>query len=228
MRMKKLVFSTLFLLTTALVFTACKGDKGDTGPAGPAGPAGPTGAAGPAGPAGATGPAGVAGPVGPIGPAGPAGPAGTANVVYSNWIAVVNSDWSNNGVSTVNHTRAIAAPGLTATLLAQGVVLVYLNLSTQPNNIKLLPWDDVTVYTFYIEQMTVGSLLVGVKRQDNTAFINSFITLNYRYIIIPGGVSGSRFTSGPAAGYTVQQVKSMSYDQVRALLSIPENGTNIR
>jgi len=53
-------------------------------------------------------------------------------------------------------------------------------------------------------------------------------TANFRYIIIPGGVAGGRFVSGAAAGYTVDQIKSMSYQQITSLLNIPSTGTNIR
>ena len=52
------------------------------------------------------------------------------------------------------------------------------------------------------------------------------ISNQFRYVIIPGAVSGSRITIGPAAGYTVEQVKSMSYEQIKALFNIPENGSN--
>jgi hypothetical protein len=45
-------------------------------------------------------------------------------------------------------------------------------------------------------------------------------------VLIPGLIAGGRFTSGPAAGYSMAQLKEMSYQQVSALFAIPENGTN--
>ncbi len=50
----------------------------------------------------------------------------------------------------------------------------------------------------------------------------------YRYIIIPGAVSGGRLISGPAAGYTIAQLKGMSYSQVSSMFKIPANGSNER
>ncbi len=51
-------------------------------------------------------------------------------------------------------------------------------------------------------------------------------SLEYRYILIPGAVSGGRFISGAAAGYTSDQLKAMPYEQVRQLMNIPAEGTN--
>jgi hypothetical protein len=51
-------------------------------------------------------------------------------------------------------------------------------------------------------------------------------SLEYRYILIPGAVSGSRFISGAAAGYTSDQLKAMPYEQLRQLMKIPAEGTN--
>jgi hypothetical protein len=48
----------------------------------------------------------------------------------------------------------------------------------------------------------------------------------FRYIIIPGGVAGGRMASGVAAGYTVQQLQAMSYDEVLMRFNVPRNGSN--
>jgi hypothetical protein len=53
----------------------------------------------------------------------------------------------------------------------------------------------------------------------------------FRYVIIPGGVAigaGGRIASGPAAGYTVDELKNMSYDEVARKFNIPATGSNIR
>jgi hypothetical protein len=50
--------------------------------------------------------------------------------------------------------------------------------------------------------------------------------LEYRYVLIPGLISGGRLVSGPAAGYTEAQLRAMSYNSLRALLNIPVEGTN--
>ena len=53
-------------------------------------------------------------------------------------------------------------------------------------------------------------------------------TISFRYVIIPGGVAASRITSGPAKGYTVTQLRALSYNQALALLNIPAEGSNIK
>jgi hypothetical protein len=53
-------------------------------------------------------------------------------------------------------------------------------------------------------------------------------SLEYRYVLIPGLVAGGRFSSGPLAGYTVSQIKSLSYQQLIDLLRIPANGSNTK
>ena len=52
--------------------------------------------------------------------------------------------------------------------------------------------------------------------------INLPATLEYRYVLIPGLISGGRLSSGPAAGYTETQLRSMSYSSLMRLLKIPE------
>jgi hypothetical protein len=63
---------------------------------------------------------------------------------------------------------------------------------------------------------------IYITSNDETVFNGTGV---FRYVVIPGGVAG-RFTSGPAAGYTFDQVRTMSYSQVASLFNIPENGSN--
>jgi hypothetical protein len=172
--------------------------KGDTGPAGATGATGPVG---PAGPTGATG---------PIGPAGPAGATGTANVIYSDWrnVTMTNTGpfWEGN----------LTAPGVTQTIIDRGAVNIYLrnenNLVFQLNYSS--PGGN---YIHYF--LTAG--LITIRSSVNSSY-------PYRYIIIPGGVSGGRFISGPLTGYSLSQVKSISYEDLCTLLNIPSAGTNIK
>ncbi len=208
--MKKLISPLLFISACFIFLIACKG---------PAGPAGATGATGPVGPTGATG---------ATGPTGATGATGTANVIYSNWITVTNAEWSNTGQLATSHNKDLSAPGVTAAIVNQGVVLVYMYFDV-PNTIRLLPWFDGTfLISHFVEHVQVGTIRVGTRRFDNAAFVNNYAPIYYRYILIPGGVSGGRYTSGQLAGYTVDQVKSMDYKQVVELLSIPDTGTNIK
>ena len=195
-------FRLLSLLFLAITFIAVSCTKeGPEGPAGATGPQGPTGANGANGPAGPTGPTGPQGPTGPVGPQGPAGPAGTANVIYSSWFPILGTDWTGSG--TANQSYTLTAPGVTQAIRDNGVVLVY-----------------VTTFDFYLPA-TVGQILLRAYR-PSSAF--TLITINVRYVIIPGGVAGGR-TIGKAAEingqvYTESQLKAMSYQQVCSLLKI--------
>lgn len=101
--MKKMILSFFSGYLMLILISSCKGDAGPIGPQGPAGPTGATGATGGTGATCAT---------------------GSANVIYSNWITVTNSEWSNTGQSATSHTKDLSAPGITVAIVNQGVVPV--------------------------------------------------------------------------------------------------------
>jgi hypothetical protein len=45
-------------------------------------------------------------------------------------------------------------------------------------------------------------------------------------VLIPGGVAGGYIVTGPAQGYSVDQLRAMSYQQIETLFHISSNGTN--
>jgi hypothetical protein len=51
----------------------------------------------------------------------------------------------------------------------------------------------------------------------------------FRYILISGSVAGGRGVDSEVTygGYTLDQLKSMSYEEVAAAFQIPENGSNL-
>lgn len=189
------------IIIAAVTLASCKGDPGPTGATGATGPVGPTG------PTGATGPAG---PVGPAGPTGATGATGTANVIYSDWRNVTMTNTGPFWEGT------LTAAGITQTVIERGVVNIYLrnenNLVFQLNYSS--PGGN---YIHYF--LTVG--LITIRSSVNSSY-------PYRYVIIPGGVSGGRFVSGPLTGYSIEQVKAFSYENLCALLHIPASGTNIK
>jgi hypothetical protein len=220
--MKQLIFSLMTVMVIALIFTACKGDTG------PAGTNGTNGTVGPAGPTGASGATGATGPQGPT---------GTANVIYSAWFTPAqNGNWVDTTINGVAMQKKFkkAASGVTLSVLNTGVVLSYVKLNPDgiggtTTTIRQLPYAYVGQAREFIQLAYNGSITYAVTSTANpgvaiTTALNSI--LEFRYVIIPGGVAGGRFTSGPATGYTVEQVKAMSYEQVKTMFNIPENGTN--
>jgi hypothetical protein len=222
-------FHSLSLLLFAITVIAVNCTKeGPEGPAGATGPQGPAGSTGGAGSAGSTGPAG---PQGPIGPQGPQGPTGTANVIYSPWFTLTgwhDSTMTDQGLCKVDYRDA---PGVTATVISNGVVLSYSAPSAASTWANPLPWLVTSVNPNIIVgyRPSVGRM-VYYNAQVNSAAGGLVLTATYvyRYVIIPGGVAGGRSANGEELykGYTASQLRSMSYAEVCRTFKIPANGSN--
>ena len=159
--MKKLsfLFLSAFLVSASLMVTSCSKE----GPEGPQGPQGPQGDKGDKGDPG-------------------------ANVTYSNWLNIAfEADTVHNGpdIDTTGWFSIIDAPKITAQILNQGAVKVYVNLNTPADPVIVsIPFLDqilAFIYTGTIELSAVGNFSTfdaggGVMVQQ------------YRYIIIPGGL----------------------------------------
>jgi hypothetical protein len=231
-------FRLLSLLLLAITFIAVNCTK--EGPEGPAGSTGPQGPPGNAGAGGGVGPQGLQGPGGPAGPAGPQGPAGTANVIYSAWLTSPYASRDTTIDGTCVKVRHLDAPSLSGAIIANGVMLTYFRIgSIGP---YLLPYiSDAGGATNQIAAIYGLQRILVYRHTFNTcrftvadpeAFPGQPVmvalpqSLEYRYVLIPGAVAGGRLMNGPAAGYTAQQLQSMSYQNIQSLLSIPANGSN--
>ena len=223
--MRKLRFLSL-LLFIALIAVRCTKE----------GPEGPVGATGPQGPPGTPGSSGTPGAPGAPGQT---GPTGIANVIYSTWLAAPSTTgaagWFDTSITTIGTvSRAnFAAPSMTQAVLDQGMTLVYHTSSATPPatgtaNVQPLPFTVNSGGTL-IEvnyRPAVSRLIVFLKNLSSTASLSLVAGNYFRYVIIPGGVAGGRMTSGQAAGYTMEQLKAMSYEEVIKKFNIPANGTN--
>ncbi|GAA3951977.1 hypothetical protein GO495_12465 [Chitinophaga oryziterrae] len=150
------------------LFNACSKE----GPTGPKGDTGETGATGAAGPTGAT------------------GPVGTANVIYSAWTYAHNFNDSTVDNSNIK-AGYVDAPKITSTILNSGDVKVYFtygggtfilpytsNAGGKPNTISFTPLlSKILIYRF---------------THDNSNSIALSTLLQYRYVIIPGGVAARK------------------------------------
>lgn len=206
---------SLSVLAFCFIVASCTKE----GPEGPVGPQGPQGAPGPTS-TGATGPAGPTGATGPAGPTGPQGPAGTANVIYSAWFSP--TAWlPATGFNDFSFDRA--APSLTQAAIDNGAVLGYVKI-TGTTAVRPL---ETTVNTGLTGTATYGFNLPAVNTirftvtRETGGTYTPLITDSFRYVIIPGAVSGGRMISGPAAGRSIKQLKEMTYEQVMQLLNVP-------
>jgi hypothetical protein len=135
---------------------------------------------------GSTGPAGAQGPAGQQGAAGPAGPAGTANVTYSDWNYATNFRDTTIDGSLLN-VADLAAPSITANDLDSATFAVYFTFGS---GIFPLPYTSdaggkANTMSFLPE---VGKMLITRFTADNSASVHLSVILQYRFIIIPGGV----------------------------------------
>jgi hypothetical protein len=216
--MRKFKSLSLLLLASAFILVNCTKE-------GPEGPAGATGAQGPAGSTGGAGAAGAAGATGPAGATGVAGPAGTANVIYSAWF--LSGAWTGGGTNYATFDKA--APGVTAAIRDNGVILAYAKLVGDGTTVRPLPAStglgaSLRLWNFF--SPVVGTITFSTE--NPTAIVSPSSTNEFRYVLIPGGVAGGRGGSTEKMAdikgqlYTESQLKAMSYSQICSLLNIPQ------
>jgi len=182
--MRRHFLTKLLIPLVAVLVTIASCKKGDTGPAGPAGTPGTPGAPG---------------APGAPGPEGPKGDTGTANVIYSQWLDVAFiPDTVHNGteVDTVSYAAEIPAAKLDSIILATGEMKVYLNFGSAADpDVVPLPFIaplnngfDGTV--FITPDFFIQDILLTANVDASTVTQNGEKFLQYRYILIPGGVTG--------------------------------------
>jgi hypothetical protein len=145
------------------------------------------------------------------------GAVGTANVIYSDWINALFNDAGNS-----TWYQDIPASGITQIIRDQGIVLVYFTSATNPY-IFPLPFEEGNFFVRYVCKVGEIRILTNFNASSNSA-----ITRLFRYVIIPGGVRTGRIASGPAVGYTKEQLQAMPYEEVARLLNIPAKGSNLK
>jgi hypothetical protein len=227
--MRKLRLLSLLLLSSTLLILSCTKE----------GPEGPVGAQGPQGPPGTPG---APGAPGAAGVPGAQGPPGTANVIFSAWIPAPTTfsaaGWADTTITTIGIvSRAnFTAPSMTQAILDQGLTMVYHTFAAPPaaptggGNAQALPYNVGIGGGNFVEvnyRPAVGRVIVFLHNVlPGTGGFGFLAGHFFRYIIIPGGVAGGRMMTGPAKGYTVEQLQNMSYDEVIRTFNIPRNGSN--
>lgn len=154
---------------------------------------------------------GPAGPQGPAGPAGPQGPVGSPNVVYSNWLDVTFA----GGTDTTYWEAQIPAPRLVDSILARGDVKVFVNLGTAASpQVFPLPLDAFVFQLILTPYFEVGKInLLSTENVSTQTTTGGQKTLQYRYILIPGGVS---------AGGRTMNINWNNYAEVKAYLGLKD------
>ncbi|MGB7392941.1 MAG: hypothetical protein WA913_00970 [Pricia sp.] len=190
-----------------------QGEQGEQGEQGDEGPKGDTGDQGPQGEQGDQGPKGDQGDQGEQGEQGEQGATGTANVIYSDWIAAEFETDIADGFDNFS----ISAPEVTQEVLDTAVLLVFANSNS--NTIFQLPisFHLNLRENYWFRVLNLGSINLGVEGIDgNNAIGNPFLNNEFRYVIIPGGVSASG-----KGEHSVNYAK-LSYQEIIEMFDIPK------
>ena len=178
------VFQVFFFLVAVLTLQSCEG---------PEGPAGKDG-------------------IGTQGPKGEPGEPGTANVIYSEWKSVNTAAWvktTTNGL--VRYQYDMTAPPLDQAILERGLVLVYVKLTQDDNQVRPLPYVVTSNLTqvrleFSLLEKKVRLLSTDPDQGRNLTAPDG----QYRYVIVPGS-QASRIAGGP-----------LSYEDAARLFNLPD------
>jgi hypothetical protein len=225
--MRKLRSLSILILSITLIAAISCTKEGPQGPVGVQGPQGPPGTPGSNGTTGGTG------------ATGPTGPTGIANVIYSGWLASPTTSgvggWFDTTITTIGLvSRAnFLAPSMTQAVLDQGATLVYHTTTATPPatgtpNVQPLPFtmNLAGIIQEVNYRPAVGRVIVFLKNLSSAASLTLPAGNYFRYVIVPGGVAGGRMTGGPAAGYSIDELKALTYEEVVKKFSLPANGTN--
>ena len=143
------------------------------------------------------------------------GDTGTANVMYSPWLDVTFKVVKNTNGDTVAWVGDIPAPKLTRTVLDSGLVKVFWNVGTAAKPFVFpLPFNDV--YGLSGVQnlnlyFSVDTINLYSTEDASTYMANGAKANQFRYVIIPGGISTGR----SAVNYN-------NYDAVKQYFKIPD------
>jgi hypothetical protein len=158
---------------------------------------------------------GATGAAGATGATGAAGASGTDSIQYSAWTPLAMT-YQFFAVGDTEYVQTITAASDTQNILDQGVVLTYLSYTDPTAGTIVESASD-----FLIVELSVGAIsLDGLS--------NDFSGTNFRYVVIPGGIQTSSTGTQTINGYTVKQLKAMSYANVSKLFAIPGTGAKLK
>ena len=148
------------------------------------------------------------------GDTGPAGPKGSANFIYSDGGPAISTSYKDSVMDNSNVKIArLNAPQIVDSILAKGVVLVYMSFSNSINQLPYTSYAGNKVSTLSFNP-ALKSILLYRFTHDNSGSLGISTVVSFRYIIIPGGVPNGRMSR--------PDYKNMSYEEVCAFLGIPQ------
>lgn len=147
------------------------------------------------------------------GPEGPKGDTGSANVIYSDWFDTQLS----NSIVTVSASFTVDEPLIDSNIMNSGTVLVYgkrddIVAVTVVYQLPIVFGASRQQSFYYRVESEKIRITVAANDQGGSAGEGDFIE-QYRYIIIPGGVSVN--------DKSAQNFSSMSYQEIVDYFNIP-------
>lgn len=182
---------------------------------------------------GPEGPVGATGAQGPPGSPGTPGAPGAGQTTYSAWF-LTGTGWTDEDAIDYNAEFLFdkAAPGVTQTIIDQGIVLCYGKGfpigSGSSAEVVQLPFTDAYNVDHYFYVLSPGKIRFLYSWAIAPWAAEDLETISFRYILIPGSNLGGRSMEYTYGGYTAAQLKAMPYDDVIKIFNIPPTGTNIQ
>jgi hypothetical protein len=159
-------------------------------------------------------------------------------VIYSSWFTpAANGGWVDTTINGVLSQKKFnkSAPGVTLSVLNTGVVISYVKLNPDgiggtTTSIRQLPYASPGSANEFFPLHYVGSITYAEVSTANpgVAVTASNSLLEFRYVIIPGGISGGKSAGVGGTNYTAEQLHNMSYEKVCEIFKIPANGAGWR
>ncbi len=148
-------------------------------------------------------------------------------VMYSDWTEESTLSWSDTLVSADPYTRTVwSVPALTQSMIDNGAVLIYARTNSDAN-VRIFPAvifdqnNDFEIYSSF--PVTESFELLHSKSVGGvfeTPTVNS--NISFRYILIENAPpANGRIATGSAAGFNMDDLKLMSYEDVAIILGIP-------
>lgn len=149
-------------------------------------------------------------------------------VMYSDWTESSILSWQESLVSGEPNLRSVwDVPGLTQSVIDNGAMLVYARTNLD-GNVRIFPAtildQNNSDFEMYYSSPTVGAFEMWHNKSVNGVFEIPTVStdVSFRYIFLENAPpANARIATGSAAGFNMDDLRSMTYQDVAILLAIP-------
>ncbi|HVE60624.1 MAG TPA: hypothetical protein VNA26_02315 [Chitinophagaceae bacterium] len=149
-------------------------------------------------------------------------------VHYSDWTESSILAWQDTLVSGEPYLRSVwGVPGLSQTVIDNGAVLVYARTNADAN-VRVFPamiYDGNSAdFEGYYHSPSVESFEMWHNKSVNGVFEAPTVSndVSFRYVFLENAPpANARIATGSAAGFNMDDLRSMTYEEVAIILGIP-------